>query len=464
MSATSPQLLVIDDDPDVLIAAKLLLKKRYPGILTENDPYRLNTLLRQHHFDVVLLDMNFRAGASSGQEGIRWMKKILRQSPGTEVILMTAYGDIELAVQAMREGAQDFVVKPWENERLLESIELAVEAAMEEEKPNEPVAGAVPKPGIAGQTPTGAMAQIVGRSAAMEKVFSTIRKVGQTDVNVIILGENGTGKELIARALHEASRRCNEVFVNVDLGAIPETLFEPELFGHKKGAFTDAREDRAGRFEHAQNGTLFLDEIGNLSLPLQAKLLTALQSREVVRVGTNKPIPVNIRLICATNMPLYNMVRENTFRQDLLYRVNTVEIHLPPLRERDDDIPLLAQHYLNIYAEKYQKGMMQLAGETLVKLQQYHWPGNIRELQHALERSVIMSESNVLQPSDFLLQEPGQSPSIEQHVSSTLNLEDVERSAIRNAILKHNGNLSRAAKELGLGRTTLYRKMSKYGL
>ncbi|HHG85786.1 MAG TPA: sigma-54-dependent Fis family transcriptional regulator [Bacteroidetes bacterium] len=464
MTATTPQLLVIDDDPDVLIAARLLLKKRFPSILTENDPYRLNTLLRQHHFDVVVLDMNFRAGASSGHEGIRWMKKILRQSPGTEVILMTAYGDIDLAVQAMREGAQDFVVKPWENDRLLESVDLAVAAGLKPVLPKTDEGKRLPTKGRPSHLSCGTMEKIVGQSPAMKNVFSTIRKVGLTDVNVIILGENGTGKELVARALHEVSCRKDEVFVNVDLGAIPETLFEPELFGHKKGAFTDAREDRAGRFEHAQNGTLFLDEIGNLSLPLQAKLLSALQSREVIRVGTNKPIPVNIRLICATNMPLYNMVRENSFRQDLLYRVNTVEIHLPPLRDRGGDVSLLAIYYLQLYADKYQKGKMELAVETLQKLQAYQWPGNIRELQHALERAVIMSDSAVLQPADFLLQEQEVHPAGEKVVANTLKLEDVERLAIRNAILKHNGNLSRAAKELGLGRTTLYRKMSKYGL
>ncbi|MEM0996490.1 MAG: sigma-54 dependent transcriptional regulator [Bacteroidota bacterium] len=459
MIANATRLLIIDDDPDVLIAARLLLKKQYPSIHTENDPYRLNTLLKNDHFDVVLLDMNFRAGSNRGQEGIRWMKKILRQSPGTEVILMTAYGDIDLAVQAMKEGANDFVVKPWENDRLHESIDLAVKASKANAS-SAPTPPQVPLP----RSISDPTRDILGRSPAMQTVFSTIRKVAQTDVNVLILGENGTGKELVARALHNASPRRNEVFVNVDLGAIPETLFEPELFGHKKGAFTDAHEDRSGRFEHAQKGTLFLDEIGNLSLPLQAKLLTALQSRQIVRVGTNQPIPVDIRLVCATNMPLYQMVRENTFRQDLLYRINTVELKLPPLRERGEDIGQLADHYLDLYARKYHKGKMAIAPSTLEKLQRYHWPGNIRELQHALERAVIMSDAVTLQPEDFLLQEPDGSPSATTPTSATLNLEDVERTAIRNAILKHNGNLSRAAKELGLGRTTLYRKMSKYGL
>lgn len=450
------KLLIIDDDPDVLTSARILLKQHYKDIRSENDPYRLNLLLKESQYDAVLLDMNFRAGASSGQEGIAWMKKILRQAPATSVILMTAYGDIDLAVQAMKEGAADFVVKPWDNARLLESLELAIRAA-KDARESEQKSAPLPQPGSA------EFSEIVGRSPAMEKVFETIRKVGRTDVNVLVLGENGTGKELIARALHAASNRNSDVFVNVDLGAIPESLFEAELFGHKKGAFTDAREDRAGRFEHAQKGTLFLDEIGNLSLPLQAKLLTALQSRSIVRVGTNQPISVDIRLICATNMPLYEMVRDHRFRQDLLYRINTVELQLPPLRERQEDIPVLARHYLGIYASKYGKGEMDIAPATMQKLNSYHWPGNIRELQHALERAVIMSDSDVLQPGDFILHEIAPTMSAGA-VDDTLNLEDVEKSAIRSAILKHNGNLSRAARELGLGRTTLYRKMSKYGL
>jgi len=453
MIPVTPNLLIIDDDPDVLLAAKLLLKRHYPQIKTENDPYRLNRILKQDHYHVVLLDMNFRAGASNGAEGLRWMRKILRQSPRSHVILMTAYGDIELAVRAMKEGASDFVVKPWKNDRLLESVK----AALEDPKDDVEAEGE----GGTGEKKAD-FGKIIGRSAAMQQVFETIEKVGRTDVNVLILGENGTGKELIARALHQASPRQDEVFVNVDLGAIPESLFESELFGHKKGAFTDAREDRAGRFEHAQNGTLFLDEIGNLSMPLQAKLLTALQSREIVRVGTNQPIPVDIRLVCATNMPLYKMVGDHRFRQDLLYRINTVELKLPPLRERNGDIQPLAEHYLDLYAAKYNKGEMELAADTVRKLQRYQWPGNIRELQHAMERAVIMSDARVLHPRDFMLQ-PVETPvSVEE--PDNYNLEEREKSAIRDAILKHNGNLSRAAKELGLGRTTLYRKLSKYGL
>ena len=455
MTKSSAPILIIDDDPDIVTSARLLLKQFYTNVHTENDPYRLNTLLRQQHFDVVLLDMNFRAGASSGEEGLRWMNKILRQSPGTSVILMTAYGDISLAVQAMRGGAADFVVKPWENARLLESVALAAKAAAEEQQER------AQEPSTISHSAT---TSIVGASPAMEQVFATLRKVGKTDANVLILGENGTGKELIAKALHEASPRAGKVFVPVDLGAIPESLFEAELFGHKKGAFTDAREDRAGRFEHAQAGTLFLDEIGNLSLPLQAKLLTVLQSRQVVRVGTNTPIPVDIRLVCATNMPLHDMVREGKFRQDLLYRINTVEVPLPPLRDRGEDIILLARHYLDIYAAKYHSQRMELPPATRQKLLQYPWPGNIRELQHAIERAVIMSEGDSLQPHDFILHEPSHAVDAHHEGHPNLNLEEVEKVAIRNAILKHQGNLSKAAKELGLGRTTLYRKMSRYGI
>jgi two-component system response regulator HydG len=462
MSKSPTPILIIDDDPDVVTAARLLLKQAYSDVHTENDPYRLNTILKQQRFDVVLLDMNFKAGASSGEEGLRWMNKILRQSPGTSVILMTAYGDVQLAVQAIKGGAADFVTKPWDNARLLETVAIAAKAAQEERQeqglhPTSEHSGS-PASALGDQGPT-----IIGGSAAMERVFTTLRKVGKTDANVLILGENGTGKELIARALHQASPRVNRVFVPVDLGAIPESLFEAELFGHKKGAFTDAREDRPGRFEHAHQGTLFLDEIGNLSLPLQAKLLTVLQNRQVVRVGTNTPINVDIRLVCATNMPLHEMVRDGRFRQDLLYRINTVEVPLPPLRERGEDILQLAHHYLAVYSAKYQTATRHISPATRHKLFQYHWPGNIRELQHAVERAVIMSEGDTLQPEDFILSEP--QPAFDPLDSTpNLNLEEVEKVAIRNAVLKHQGNLSKAAKELGLGRTTLYRKMSRYGI
>ena len=302
----------------------------------------------------------------------------------------------------------------------------------------------------------------IGESAGMRRVFETISKVAPTDANVLVLGENGTGKELVSRAIHRQSKRVDEVFVTVDLGAVSETLFESELFGHVKGAFTDARADRAGRFEAAHNGTLFLDEIGNLSPPLQAKLLSALQNRTITRVGSNKPRPVDVRLICATNMPLYEMAAEKKFRQDLLYRINTVEINLPPLRERTDDLPLLCDHFLSLYARKYNKGAMKLGAGTLKKLAAYPWPGNVRELRHAIERAIILSDGPVLQPADFLLSAP--EPAAAGPAFESLNLEEVEKQAIRQTLRKHNGNISHAARELGLTRAALYRRLEKYGM
>lgn len=451
------RILIVDDDADILLTVKLVLKGRFQHITTENDPHRISSILEQDHYHVVLLDMNFTAGFTSGKEGLRWLKKIKKMSPATEVVLMTAYGEIGLAVQAMKYGAADFVVKPWENEQLEETIVAAWRASTE---PPEPVTPAVSAKG--GMAPVASARdpyEMIGTSPAMQKVFSMIGKVARTDANILILGENGTGKELVARALHRQSVRADQPFVHVDLGAVPESLFEAELFGHVKGAFTDAREDRAGRFEAAIGGTLFLDEIGNLSLPLQAKLLSALQSRMVTRVGSNRPVSIDIRLICATNMPLYEMVKDKEFRQDLIYRINTVEVMLPPLRERQSDIPLLVQHFLAIYHEKYQGETIVADEAVLQRMQAYGWPGNIRELQHAVERAVIMGDSDSLVPMS--LSHGVAEPLVE---SPDLNLEEVEKAAIKNAINKHQGNISKAAKELGLGRTTLYRKMTKYGL
>lgn len=447
-------ILVVDDDTDILLTANMVLKQTFSDIQTESNPHLISDLLREHRYDLVLLDMNFTAGFTSGKEGLRWLKKIRKAAPQTHVVLMTAYGDINLAVKAMKEGATDFVVKPWENEALQATVFSALQ------NPTPPLPGAsdgAAKP-IATSSGTVAEPQIIGQSPAMQRVFQTVDKVASTDANVLILGENGTGKELAARALHLKSDRRDKPFVHVDLGAISESLFESELFGHKKGAFTDAREDRAGRFEAAQGGTLFLDEIGNLSLPLQAKLLTALQSRSITRVGSNRSLAVDVRLICATNMPLYQMVQEKTFRQDLLYRINTVELELPPLRERQGDVAMLAHHFLKIYTEKYHRDGFAIPPAVIRRLEQYSWPGNIRELQHALERAVIMEDAESLIPQES----PGAYQDAEPETD--LNLEEVERKAIMTAIHKHQGNISQAAKELGLGRTTLYRKMNKYGL
>lgn len=452
------KILIIDDDEDVLIAAKLLLKKHAKEVIIEKNPKKIPFLMNNGTYDVILLDMNFSHDTTSGKEGFYWLQQILEADPKAVVILITAFGDVEMAVKALKEGATDFVLKPWQNEKLIATLSSAIklkQSYKEVEKlksAKKQLEDDINKP----------FSDIIGDSPAMKNVFSIIDKVAQTDANVLILGENGTGKELVARALHKRSLRKDNVFVGVDMGAITETLFESELFGHKKGAFTDAKEDRAGRFEVAQGGSLFLDEIGNLSMPLQSKLLTVLQGRQVTRIGTNKPIDVNIRLICATNMPVYDMVAENTFRQDLLYRINTVEIHLPPLRERQDDINLLADHFVKIYSEKYRKPQKKIAPSTYKKLSKYSWPGNIRELQHAIERAIIMSEGNVLMPEDFFFLV--QKADNQNEAADNLNLDDVEKNVILRAINKHSGNISKAAKELGLTRASLYRRLEKHGL
>ena len=450
MKATREKsLLVVDDDEDILLTAKILLKPYFKKVYTESQPHEILSLVQEGKCDVVLLDMNFTVGFTSGKEGLRWLKKIRKESADVPVLLMTAYGDVKLAVKAMKEGATDFVLKPWDNETLIQSLQ----SILSQNNPSSPK-NASYKPASTQET------SMIGESPKMQEVFSLIQKVGPTDANVLILGENGTGKELVAKALHHFSRRQNAPFMQVDLGAISETLFESELFGHVKGAFTDAREDRAGRFEMAHTGTLFLDEVGNLPFHLQAKLLTALQSRRVTRVGSHQAKEVDIRLLCATNMPLYSMVKENSFRQDLLYRINTVEITLPPLRERSSDIPLLLEYFLGIYTEKYQSMPLRVSKGHIERMQAYRWPGNVRELQHVIERAVIMGDPEILIP--ISREEPQEVGS--EAVSTSVNLEDMEKEAIRRAIEKHQGNISKAAKELGLGRTTLYRKLEKYGL
>ncbi len=451
-------ILIVDDDPDVLLAAQVVLKKQFRTVAAESDPNRLPELLEAGNFDVVLLDMNFTVGVTSGKEGIDWLKTVHRVSPDTKVILMTAYGAVDTAVNAMKEGASDFVVKPWDNERLIATVRSTtrLSQAARTIKNLESVQKALSREiGRAGSA-------IVGQSAPMRAVLASIEKVAATDASVLILGENGTGKELIARAIHQASARAERIFVHVDLGAIAESLFESELFGHKKGAFTDAREDRPGRFEIASGGTLFLDEIGNLSTQMQAKLLGVLQSRMVSRVGSDQPVEVDARIVCATNMTPEDILDNRRFRQDLLYRINTVEIHAPPLRERPGDIQALVEHYVAIFSRKYGKGDLHVDAQTLQKLAEYPWPGNVRELVHAVERAVIMTDGSSLRPGEFLLQK---APMLEGAADSDeLHLEAVEKRAIKKAIAKHGGNLSKAALELGLGRTTLYRKMAKHGL
>jgi len=458
MGKKSGKVLLVDDDEDVLHAARLFLKQHVETIHIEKSPQTIPALLKNESYDVILLDMNFTRDVSSGSEGFYWLNKILEIDPSAVVILITAYGDVQMAVRAIKEGATDFILKPWQNEKLLATLSAAlnlrwslveVDSLRSRQKQ---LSADLDKP----------FHNFIGVSPAMQQVFATIQKVSKTEANVLILGENGTGKELVARELHRQSPRTNEVFISVDIGSISETLFESELFGHAKGAFTDARENRAGRFEIASNGTLFLDEIGNLPLHLQAKLLTVLEKRCVIRLGTNKPIPIDVRLVCATNMSIQEMVTEKKFRQDLLYRINTVEISLPPLRERLEDIPLLVEHFLEIYSKKYKKSIIRVSPSALKKLQKYNWHGNVRELQHTIERVVIMSDSEVLQPSDFLFPAP---ETKEEHLAfENYNLKEAEKVLIRKAISKHGGNISQAAKELGLTRTSLYRRLEKYDL
>ncbi len=457
MSKQLNNILVIDDNEDILFALKMLLKRVAKAVIIEKDPRKIPFLLNHDTYDAILLDMNFVEGTTSGKEGFRYLEEIKERAPEANVLMITAYGDVEMAVKALRMGATDFILKPWQNDKLIETILASVNRHKEDTSEDT----ATPSKPVSAQE-TEAFNNIIGESEAMQNIFTIIRKVAVTDANVLILGENGTGKELIAQAIHDLSPRREKPFVNVDMGAITETLFASELFGHKKGAFTDAKEDRAGRFEAANKGTLFLDEIGNLPMSLQSKLLTALQKRQVIRVGTNKPIPVDIRLISATNMPLYEMVNTQEFRQDLIYRINTVEIKLPPLRDRLGDIPLLANHFLKIYAKKYEQGKKKFSSAAMKKLQKYHWPGNIRELQHAIERSIIMSDEPELQPGDFLfLLQKEEAQELDIH---DYNLENVEKLVIQKAISKYTGNISQAAKALGLTRASLYRRLEKYGL
>lgn len=452
------KILIIDDDEDILYSARLLLKQHYSIVRIEKEPNQIPDILKDGHYNVILLDMNFSGDATSGNEGFYWLKKILEIDPTSIVVLVTAYGNIEMAVKAIKEGATDFVLKPWQNEKLLATIS----AAMKLSESKEEIENLLSKQRQLTFDLDSQFHDMIGVSEEMRSVFSTIQKVAGTDANVLILGENGTGKELVARAIHRQSQRCDQIFLSVDMGAISESLFESELFGHMKGAFTDAKEDKAGRFEVASGGTLFLDEIGNLTLNSQIKLLSVLQNRQVTRLGANVPKPIDIRLICATNLPSTELKSENRFRQDLLYRINTVEIHLPPLRKRVEDIPLLADHFLKMYCKKYNRQQKSLSSDAIGKLKSYNWPGNVRELQHTLERVVIMNESNMVQPLDFLSQSGDTSS--DGVAINNLHLEETEKRLIIKAVSKHDGNLTKAARDLGITRAALYRRLEKYGL
>jgi DNA-binding NtrC family response regulator len=451
----SGNLLIIDDDHDVLETARMFLKQEFTNVQIEPLPEKIPALLASADYDVILLDMNFKKGVNDGEEGLYWLQQILKMDPQAVVILITAYGEVDLAVKAMKNGAVDFILKPWKNQKLLATI-LAARQLRQSKKEieklkvtQENLADTLEQPYI----------DFIGYSHAIQRVKEIIDRVSATDANVLILGENGTGKEVVARAIHRQSTRNNKVFISVDLGSISETLFESELFGHVKGAFTDAKQDKPGRFEIASGGTIFLDEIGNLSLPLQSKLLTVLQHRKIQRVGSNSEIPVDFRLICATNMPLNEMVVQKTFRQDLLYRMNTVEIRVPPLREREDDVPLLLDYFLQRYSLKYKRPGMKVEKSVINKLKKYSWPGNIRELQHAVERAVILNDGKVIQSADLLINGGNVTPKKELQ---GLTLDEMEKQFIQQSLLEHDGNVTTTARALGMTRTALYRRMKKH--
>ncbi len=450
MNLKNASILVVDDDTDVLTAVRLLLKTEAAEVVTEKNPENLRSLLQKRSFDLILLDMNFSSSINTGNEGIYWLNKIREMKSTASVIMITAYGDIDLAVKSLKEGAADFVVKPWHNERLLQTVKDALQKNLKKSESTS-------------STSYRLDGSIIGRSEVMQQIFHKTEKIAPTDANILILGENGTGKDLIAKAVHDHSLRKDKPFVKVDVGALTESLFESELFGHKKGAFTDAREDRIGRFEAANGGTLFLDEIGNISLQQQAKLLTVLQNRTIVRLGSNEPQPIDIRLICATNLPLSELANESRFRKDLIYRINTVELTMPPLRKREDDILLLANHFAGIYTRKYLKPTIDFDAKAAEKLKSYSFPGNVRELQYSIERAVIMAEGNTLSDTDIIFS-PLENAVTNQEEDDDLKLSTIEKNTILRVIEKNQGNITKAARELGLTRTALYRRLSKYDI
>ncbi len=451
MNLKNAVILVIDDDTDVLTAVRLLLKTEVKEVVTEKNPENIRYHLAKQTFDVILLDMNFTSSLNTGNEGFYWLAKLKESGSDAAVIMITAYGDIDLAIRSLKEGAVDFVVKPWHNEKLINTIREALKKRQQS------------KTGTSNVADVSGHSGLIGESEVMRNIFYKIDKIAPTEANILILGENGTGKDLIAVALHQQSLRNNQPFVKVDVGALTESLFESELFGHKKGAFTDAREDRMGRFEAANGGTLFLDEIGNISLHQQAKLLSVLQNRQVTRLGSNQPVPINIRLICATNLPLQELANESRFRKDLIYRINTVEITVPPLRKREEDIILLARYFAGIYATKYLKPPVSFSEAALEKLRVYHYPGNVRELQYTIERALIMAETEMLDAQDLIFS-PLESSAKDMDPDDELKLSTIEKNTILRVIEKNSGNITKAAKELGLTRTALYRRLSKYDI
>ncbi|RHR60486.1 sigma-54 dependent transcriptional regulator [Parabacteroides sp. AF17-28] len=455
MATRQGKILIVDDNEDILFTLKMLLRPRVESITTCSDPKEINRLVSRNQYDVVLLDMNFTADAVSGKEGFYWLERILEISPGTVVILITAYSDTEKAVRAIKAGATDFIPKPWQNEKMLATVSTALELSLSRSEVR------TLKEQKSALTASEPEIEIIGESAAMQNVFRTLEKLKDTDANILLQGENGTGKDLIAYTLHQQSVRGKEPFVPIDLGSIPHELFESELFGHEKGAFTDADKSKPGRIEIASSGTLFLNEIGNLPLIAQSKLLTVIEQHKINRVGSTQETPVDIRLISATNTDLHAAVQEGRFRQDLLYRINTIEITIPPLRERGNDVTLLARHFLQRYSRKYKKEIEGFSGEAQQLLKQYHWPGNVRELQHVIERAVILSEAGELQYDDFMLRLP---VSASQDKEGKFNLEELEKNTIREVLRHCSGNMTQAAGLLGITRTSLYRRLEKYGL
>lgn len=444
MALKNASIAIVDDDLDVLTAVRLLLKTEVKLVITEKNPENLLSVLKENQVDLLFLDMNFKSKVNTGNEGLFWLQKVKKLYPNLPVVMITAYADIDLAVNSLKLGAQDFMVKPWQNQKLLETVKSNYQKS-------------------SGKSEQAGPAGIIGESTLMKDVFRKIEKIAPTDANILILGENGTGKDLIAQTIHDQSLRSKNPYVKVDVGALTESLFESELFGHKKGAFTDAREDRVGRFQAADKGTLFMDEIGNITLAQQSRLLTALQNRYITPLGTNDKVQVDIRLICATNVPISVLGDESRFRRDLIYRINTVEITIPPLRDRKEDIALIADYYAKLYAQKYGKSSLAISKEAYKKLNKYSYPGNVRELQYAIERAIIMTEHDSIEAEDILFS-PIEHSEPQTIVDKSINLGQVEKSAILNAISRHEGNISKAAKELGITRAALYRRISKYDI
>ena len=443
------KLLIVDDNTNILSAVKMLTENYFEKVTTLDSPKSLVSTIQTESPDVILLDMNFHAGINTGNEGIFWLNEVNNKFPKIKVVLFTAYADIDLAVRAMKDGAYDFIVKPWNNEKLIETLQNAYNEGREKKKPSKPNDTANESP------------MFWGNSPEMLRIKNIVERVAATDANIMITGENGTGKEVLAREIHRLSSRRNNEMISLDMGAIPETLFESELFGHKKGAFTDAHSDRMGKMEAANNSTLFMDEIGNMPLHLQAKLLTALQNRNITRLGTNSPINIDIRLITATNRNLFEMSEKAEFRQDLLFRINTIHINIPPLRNRKEDIIPLTEMFLKRYSEKYKKDNISISKSAEDRLMNHRWDGNIRELQHTIEKAVILCDDNVINPEHLGLYQSVSSSSSSDNGST---LEDVERRTIAEAINSNNGNLSLVAQKLGITRQTLYNKIKRYGL